>query len=288
MELKVNRKALKIKSILGFLENLIFGTDNLGNDLLVLNYHGTPKKFISHFDAQMKYLSDNFCVVNPNYLNEYYSDRAIEKTAKRPLLITFDDGLKNNLNIIQTLEKFNIKALFFVVPDFIDSENQKEYYLKYIRPIVEVDVQLEDVTAMTWTDLKFIISKGHQIGSHSKTHTLKNEFSAAESKIEIEKSKEIITSKLELGNVQNFCAPNDSLFSTGKVQMQLIKRNHKYFHSTYPGSNFIDKNPYFIRRVNVESFWSLNSIKFAIGRFDKKRFTKQNLCFQEIAEIAKG
>lgn len=284
MELSVNHSSLKIKAFLGFFENLLLGNNNKSDDLLVLNFHGTQKKFNKNFEKQIVYLNKYFSIVSPDFLGAYYSQSNKTKTSKRPVLITFDDGIKNNLFAVEILKRYNIKALFFVIPDFIDAFDQPNFYQSNIRPLIDkqIEGEKEDTTAMSWDDLKQILNEGHMIGSHSQTHLLKANMSAEQSEKEIVNSKKAISEKLGLADIKNFCAPNDSLYSVGKLQMVQLKNNYSFFHSTYPGKNLIT-DPYFIRRVNVECYWPLNALKFAVGRFDNLRFKDQNKRFQEIA-----
>ncbi len=280
-------KTLIIKSILGKFEKFIFGINNRGNELLVLNFHSTTTKYIDQFSRQIEYLNEHFIFVNPSFLDEYYYSNKFWEKEKRPILLTFDDGIKSNLAAIEVLNKYQIKALFFIIPGFIDSLEPEKYFRENIRPNYNeyFDQEQIDRIPMSWSDLKTICANGHQVGCHSFTHTLNAEMSISQSEFEIEDSRRRIIENLKVLNVQNFCGPYNSLFSVGEIQMDIIKKKYMFFHSTIPGSNN-KGNPFFIHRVNIECFWPIDAMVFAIGRFDVFRFAKQNEKFELLVNKA--
>lgn len=86
-------------------------------------YHGVVKNdatFFSprHIDAkqferQIKYLTDNFEIITPNIAFEYY--RNGKSPSRKSIVITFDDGYQNNLDIaLPILAKYNAQATFFI------------------------------------------------------------------------------------------------------------------------------------------------------------------------------
>lgn len=275
-----------IKSILGSIEWL-FGNPNKDNELIVVNYHGTQKKFITEFDRQIKFFQKNFTIIKPIDLDSFYNN-TISKSSKPFLLLTFDDGILNNLYAIDVLDKYNLKAYFFVVPDFINTkkEIQKEYFINNIRPTINIalDNKEEDFNAISWTELNKLANNGHHIGSHTKTHTLVNTDSIDKVKLEIIDSKIIIEKEIQTEKVNSFCSINESSLSINKISMDLVKKNYEYFFSTYPASNINDKNKLLIYRCNIESYWLLGAVKYATGKWDQKRWVNKIKAFKEKIE----
>jgi peptidoglycan/xylan/chitin deacetylase (PgdA/CDA1 family) len=289
---KIHSRALKIKSILGALEKPFWKIRGGLNkdDLLVLNYHSTPKKFIPNLEKQLLFFQKEFDIISPNEVSDFYKSSGNSTSKKIKLLLTFDDGLANNLLAIELLNKYSIKAIFFVVPKFIDSDNQKEYYLKNIRPEINdnIDFRKEDFEAMSWGELSLTSTQGHKIESHSLTHVM-----CAEDENEVRQNEEIVISRAIIENklniqIDSFCAPNDSLKSVNSDSLLLIKQNYTYFYSTFPGSNSLDKDPMFIKRSNVECFWPLGAVKFALGNFERKRWKEQRVRFSNMLDKIDG
>jgi len=273
------------KSFFGKIEKNIFKIAYSDDELIVVNYHSTPKKFDKNFERQVNYFKTNFNIISPQELQSFFDGKGLKKN-KCSLLFTFDDGLKNNLNAIRILEKNNIRALLFIVPGFIDTpkEKQKEFYLKNIRSIINsnIDNQPEDFTALGWNEIKDLISRGHFVGAHTQSHTLvANTSDINNSEIEIAGCKKVIEKELEI-SVDSFCSINNTTLSIGKKEKELINKNYKYHFTTFPGLNNENKDPQLIKRRNVESFWLMGAVYFAIGIKDLKRWQDRIKQFSQL------
>jgi hypothetical protein len=262
------------KDILGRLEKLRGGLKYQANELLVLNYHSTPIKFIAHFEKQVDFLSQHYNVIGPANLEDYFAGTL--RSDRCSVLFTFDDGLKNNLHVARILEKKNMRALFFIVPAFIETplEEQKNFYLKNIRPTVNdrIDHNEEDFSALSWEDLKTLIERGHAVGAHTLTHTLVANGSSLDNS-----QKEIIACRSEVENklsvlVDSFCSINDTLLSVGSKEKKMIEENYRYHFTTLPGYNSIETDRLFIKRRNVECFWPTGAFYYSLGKSDLKRW----------------
>jgi len=282
----IHNRALKIKSILGFLEKPFWKLlkHHKNDELIVLNYHSTPIKFINEFENQIKFFLKNFSIITPDDVPKFYSNQKVGADNKPKLLITFDDGLLNNKYAVDVLNKYSLKGLFFVVPNFIDSDDQKNYYLENIREEINphIDSKPEDFSALSWDELKTMEKAGHRIESHSLSHVMNAQNDSEErQEQELSESKDIIESKLGK-KIIAFCAPRNSLRSLNATGVLHLKRNYNYFYSTFAGSNSMNKEPLFIKRSNVECFWPLGSVKFAMGMMEKKRYADQRKRFSEL------
>ncbi len=73
---------------------------------------------VEQFDAQMKYLVDNgYNVITPDQLLDSWEDENVQ-LPENPVVITFDDGhVDIYKNVFPILQKYGIKATFFVVTD---------------------------------------------------------------------------------------------------------------------------------------------------------------------------
>jgi peptidoglycan/xylan/chitin deacetylase (PgdA/CDA1 family) len=281
---KYHPKAFLPKLIAGKLLYTAIGIPYKPGDLLVLNYHSTPKWLMGEFEKQLHFFSNHFDFIHPDALQNFYYEKEKVVSKKPALLFTFDDGLKNNLYAAKALEKHGTRGLFFIVPDFmmLNKNLQPEYYEKHIRYVINqhLDFTEEDKSAMDETEILGLLKNGHRIGSHSRTHTMNVIDNKAKQHAEIIESKELLQKKFGI-EVTNFCAPFNSLESTGSNQMKLIKSNYKLFHSTFPGSNSASRDPFFIKRTNVECFWPLDVLKFAISGFEWRRWKKVREQFEQ-------
>lgn len=277
----------RLKNISGNILSLLGDDLYPSAELLVVNYHGTPKKFIPEFMKQLEYLNRMFTVIGPQDLLNYYSGKRIESN-KPLLLLTFDDGIKNNLRAADVLEKRNQKAFYFVIPGFIEAApgEQKSFFRANIRPSFNeklFDAE-DDLIPMSWSDLSSLSSSGNSIGSHTYTHTLVAGSSSEENSTrEIAGSKEIIERKINR-MADSFCSINNTLLSVGKKEMQIIRENYQFHFTTIPGSNFSGKDRYFIRRVNIETHWLPGALKYALGKTDRLRWARKERLFRAISD----
>lgn len=254
------------------------------DELIVVNYHSTPVKFMPFFRQQLLFYIKHFNVISPADLDRYYSDKLI--SSRCSLLITFDDGLLNNLNAVKVLDEYNLKACFFVVPEFLATPKaqQKQYYLQKIRPVVNeiIDSKEEDFLALTDEQICHLHASGHLIGSHSLSHTMAVSTANEETSV-----REIEGSRLALEKIigappSSFCSINNTLQTVGSFEKKLISKNYRFHFTTLPGYNAINKDPLFIKRRNVEVFWMKGNLYYALGKFDLKRWKKKIKAFSDL------
>jgi len=268
----LHSKSFIAKGILGKLESIFTSISKNRNDVLILNYHGIQDQFVSNFENQIEFLVQHFTPISPAEFEQQVDNKTINSISKPYLLITFDDGILNNLNALNILDKYNIKAYFFIVPDFVNSHSPKEFFIKNIRPIINphIDNQPKDFTPLSWDQIREIKDKEHRIGSHTLTHTLTTEASNDELIKEIIESKKTLEKELNCV-INSFCSINNTFLSVNKTAAKLIKENYKYHFTTIAGAN-IPLNNMAIRRVNVEAYWPENAFKYAIGKWELKRW----------------
>lgn len=265
------------------MEYLFTGLRYANDELIVVNYHSTPADLIPELKKQLDFFRRKFNVITPAQLDEYYSGKF--KSEKPPLLITFDDGLKNNVHAAKALDELGLKAFFFIVPAFMEcpASEQKAYYIKNIRPVINsnIDKREEDFRAMTEADVRGLIQSGHAIGSHTYTHVLVAANSdEANSEKEITGSKNFLETKF--GRVISYCSINNTLESTGSKEKKLIGANYTYHFTTIPALNAPDKNPLFIRRRNIECFWMTGAMYYALGKWDLGRWKAAEATFRRL------
>src|ERR1700757_555047 len=84
----------------------------------ILMYHGVTDDEAQKFASQLRYLARNFKVVSLEEMVNRMSSNA--GSLGNEIVLTFDDGLRNNLTVVYPiLQQLNIPATFFVCPDLI-------------------------------------------------------------------------------------------------------------------------------------------------------------------------
>ena len=80
-------------------------------------YHGTPRADAAALERQLRLVSMAFPVVSLDEMTE------VRKISRPRVALTFDDGLRNNVEVAYPiLEKLGLPATFFVCPGLIDGE----------------------------------------------------------------------------------------------------------------------------------------------------------------------
>lgn len=142
----------------------IVNQDRVGDDL----YSVTIKNFEKHLFIIKKYFN---CISLDSLL-------AGSQTPKPRVLITFDDGLRNNYTLaFPALKKKGLSALFFISPGFIEQQG-----------------------FLSWQELKEMQKNGMEIGSHGFLHPDFAKLTQAQAQNELEKSKQALWEKLEIKN----------------------------------------------------------------------------------------
>ncbi|MHB1153342.1 MAG: polysaccharide deacetylase family protein [Eubacteriales bacterium] len=208
---------------------------NAQNVVPILMYHAIEEKpwgmeqlFVrdSEFEKQIKYLSDN------GYTPILFDDLENYESYKNPVIITFDDGYRDNYyNAYPILKKYNFKAVVFLI---VNCLNSPEYLSK------------EQISEM-----KDIIS----FQSHTLNHFLLTKINNKALETECLSSKSIIE---ELTGVQ----VNVLSYPYGKYSQAVIETVSGYYdYAVTTKSGYYDKtnDNYKIKRIRIQRSDTLKS-----------------------------
>jgi peptidoglycan/xylan/chitin deacetylase (PgdA/CDA1 family) len=146
----------------------------------ILMYHciGDPPKGLERrkrklwmpeakFRKQMVYLKSN------NYETITFAEISRRKTMPvQPVIITFDDGYENNLRALPLLKEFGFHAVFFIVAGTIGARNEWVFKKGDGSDTAPPDAEVQPM--MNADQLKGLTAEGHEIGSHTLSHTREN------------------------------------------------------------------------------------------------------------------
>jgi protein involved in polysaccharide export with SLBB domain/peptidoglycan/xylan/chitin deacetylase (PgdA/CDA1 family) len=212
----------------------------LYHDLRAYGTEESPDTVISikKFEEQMKYLYENgFTTISMDDLVSFMKGGSV---AEKSIVLTFDDGWKNVIDVIPILDKYNFKASFYIFPG---SGIGGPY--------------------MEWTDiLKLSQNPNFQIGAHSMTHPMKDDNYLVtwangqtpgrgidDVVYEITKSKRILETMLKR-EVRYFAWPrgsyNEKLISIAK------EAGYKALLTVEDGGNTQGSDIYKIKRIVID------------------------------------
>lgn len=121
------------------------------NRLTILMYHQIEKDSAEELTISPENLEKQFSYLSQNHFNSIFFTE-INKTCHKKIIITFDDGYKNNAQHLPSLlEKYNLKATIFIPTKFIQ-EGYKSYQM------------------MSFEDIRNLDRKKIEIALHSHSH----------------------------------------------------------------------------------------------------------------------
>ncbi len=133
------------------------------------------------FRRQMDYLKRHH--YNPVTFTDLYNHwDGIKPLPANPMVITFDDGYKNNFELaLPILKEFGFRATLFVVVQTVGWDN------KWHDPASETRIPM-----VSWDELKGLRDAGWEIGSHTMNHPRLTRLELKEATLEMEKSRRTI------------------------------------------------------------------------------------------------
>ena len=238
------------------LKNLfsIFGEKNQ-EQLRVITFHDILKDEHDKFSNLIQYLKKDWNIISPDQFKDIINSKNI-KIRKKNILITFDDAFKSQRIITEKfLDPLNIKALFFIVSDFVklsSKEEAHEFIKKNFFKKKDNDYKINlETNNMTLDDLRYLVGKGHTIGGHTKTHKQLSKIKDKNNLV-----KEIIESKRFLENeigikIEDFAYTFGDLASIDKISVDIIMKKFNYLYSGLRGNNS-NINTKIVRRDAVD------------------------------------
>ena len=225
----------------------------LKNQVRVLLYHDIPSDKFDRFAFQLTKLKKHWNFISPEEFASHLNGE--NRLNGKNLLITFDDGFISNKLVAQKILKpLEIKAIFFVLPKFInisDSFLARQYVADYIYPSLELKNVPIEWTNMNWDDIGELIKDGHTIGAHTMSHRKLSTITEREElQSEIMESAEILQHKLRV-TIQHFAFPFGNIDSFSSQALNLAKGRFKFIHSGLRGNNDAEVSNYAIRRDSV-------------------------------------
>lgn len=193
-----------------------------------------------------------------------YSDavtKILTRNIDRPYItISSDDGFKNNMNAAKVLNKYGIKACFFVNPITINLKD-----LEKISIFCKDRLHFPPMEFMDWNDIEKLQSQGHEIGSHTMNHINIAKTAVERVREEIIETYNIIQTKC--GEAKHFSFPYGRFFHFNKEAMEFVfKTGFESCASAERGCHSnsteeIEQDKLLIRRDQIIAKWPLKHIK---------------------------
>ena len=214
--------------------SLINFKTNFQNQLRVLIIHSTTNE--KKLNQLLSHLNKKWSFITPDQFFKLIENKA--KIEKPTLLLTFDDGFKNNLKIIPILEKFSISALFFVCPGLVELQSSNFLFPLLVKKSLRISSNNKHIELLNWDDLRLLQKKGHSIGNHSSLHYRINKLTKEELVEDINLSRNLLEKNLEYNkSFESFSYPFGGIQYINKLSLNALLKDFKYIFSGLRGNN---------------------------------------------------
>lgn len=213
---------------MGVVKDILYKTSNkqflklFKNQSIFPYYHIVRDNQVAHIENLYQFKNcDQFAIdiqlLTSNYQSIHPNDLLNRKSLKNNFLLTFDDGLQEVYTIIYPiLKKNNLKAIFFINPNFVD--NNEGLYKHYISIIIS-HLKKNNFEKSTLDKISQIFSFNYNAVDEFKQKLINIKFS------EREKVNEI----LELLNIDIKTYLNKNQLYITKEQIQEMMNDGFYF-----------------------------------------------------------
>jgi peptidoglycan/xylan/chitin deacetylase (PgdA/CDA1 family) len=220
--------------------------------LRVLIYHDIPPDKVLVFEDQLLWLSKSWKFITPNEFSAVMKGKI--KLTQDSILLTFDDGFLSNLHVAKNiLSRHSIKAIFFVITDFLFIKNREEshrFILNNICPeLHESEIPYHWVN-MQFSDLKSLLNDGHMIGAHTLTHACLSSISKSAARLEIVQGADTLERVLGI-QIEHFAFTFGNLDSFNASSLNEAVKRFEFIYTGLRGNNTHRTKSWAIRRDAV-------------------------------------
>ncbi len=197
-----------------------------------------------------------------------YSE-AVERTLKGDIdqpsiCFSFDDGVKNCLQAAEILDRFGIRACFFLNPSIVGATDYPQ-----IKAFCRQRLYMPPVEFMAWDDIESLLDRGHEIGSHTVNHLDLGRASDQQAKDEIYESHRLLTQRF--GQVKHFSWPYGKFANLSPIAARAVfdagyrscASAQRGCHTAGVGS---DLRKLAIRRDQVIAGWPLHHVLYFLAQ----------------------
>ena len=225
--------------------------DKLPKDSLVVH----PKDFKRQMFF-LRFYCKQFEVITieqmPDYFNSYTLNQKINNKPRTKILITFDDGYRDNyIHAFPILKRYKLPATIFLTTDYIGTDYKKERYkdVPWKRDYLRVD------------EIREMLEHNITFGAHTATHQHLTRIGLEEARKEIEDSKVMVSAFIR-SPVNAFCYPYGEY--NEKVKEIVKDCGFSCAFSVKPGINYAGQDPFEIKRLDVLGQDDFGSFKYKI------------------------
>ncbi len=243
--------------------------------IIAVNYHRSPAQHEADLERQIRYFSGCYENITADSLDTFFRKEA---NYTRPgLILCFDDGFEDNYDVAaRILDKYGLKAWFFIVPEWAQLRSTNQY---------EQTAGENASRYMSWSQIIDLRKRGHEIGCHTYSHLAVSSLNTQEKILEMLGSKEIIESQLN-EEIVSFCFPIGDSSSFDLESVCLLKGKYRFAFTSCPRIVKPSHSPIAIGRNNIEANWDLELVKFILSGSYNLKYLYRNFLYRRVLRAA--
>lgn len=240
------------------------------DNITIAVYHDPKPKI---FGKHINYLSKHYKFISLNRLIEAINNKDWSDISKKSLVVSFDDGRKNNYALLEIFKTYNIRPTIYLCSHIVNTNRHfwwKTGYsqfqglkgLPYDQMLITLqnevgyapEKEYQDRQALNIEEIKEMLPYV-EFGSHTKFHPVLTNCSDEKSRDEIEDSKKYLEWLLS-EPIEHFCFPNGDYTSR---EIEYVKKiGYKSARTLDVGWNNIKSDPYKLKVMEIQDNISIN------------------------------
>lgn len=200
------------------------------------------------------------------------------------IVFSFDDGLKSCLRAARIMGEFGIRACFFLCVSMV---GETDYYR--IKEFCSSKLYQPPMEFLSWADVETLLHAGHEVGSHTMTHSNMAQLSMEQIQAEVVESYKLLTQRVR--DVKHFSWPLGRFFHITPAAVRTVfNTGFKSCASAERGCHVIQVDrqkleQLCIRRNNVIAKWPTDHILYFLAKSSRMASGYDNQWPQGWSEI---
>ena len=224
----------------------------------IVHYHYVFDDEREAFGRQLDYLASAF---EPVSLSEAVERLRSGSVRGRELVVTFDDGFRNQFaNAAPLLAERGWCACFFLVTELVGARAAEAERLCRERFHLPRPVE-----PMSWAQAEELLMRGHEVGSHTRTHPELTALAAPALDEELETSRAEIERRPGAAPA-HFSAPyGDEARFSAAVADAARRAGYASCANAQRGVNTAPEDVFALRRHHLEASWPIAHVRYFLG-----------------------
>jgi hypothetical protein len=220
--------------------------------LRIMLLHDVPPPDFDRFRRLVDQCLERFELAGPEAVEDLFHGRCNDATSDK-LLITFDDGLASNYQAAAHLAKCGVRAIFFVIPSFIDRTMQQYFDFHASNGVQAFGFETRgEPKGLSRSQVHEMAAMGHLIAGHNFAHRDLGKLTApSDLEYEIDRAVDGVAELID-GPCQQFAFGFGHPKNISPEARAHAQRRCTYLHAAVRGLNVPGRSPRLLLRQGTD------------------------------------